>query len=76
LSQSADRQHRQTAEYQRHTGDFARHTDSLNRAAGKRNIDAAVVAYFQLTASCVGCHRHLRGNEQARLGFPGEPGAF
>jgi cytochrome c556 len=74
ISQSAEWKHRSSAEYQRHTGDFARLAESLARAGERKNVDAATVAYFQLTASCVSCHRHLRGTEQARLELPVAPG--
>lgn len=67
ISQSADWQHRKSAEYQRHTGDFTRQAEALVKAAERKNVDAATVAYFQLTVSCVSCHRHLRGTEQAAL---------
>ncbi len=67
ISQSAEWQHRKSAEYQRHTGDFTRQAEALVKAAERKNVDAATVAYFQLTASCVSCHRHLRGTEQAAL---------
>jgi hypothetical protein len=70
ISQSADWQFRKSTEYQRHTGDFTRQTEALVRAAERKNVDAATVAYFQLTASCVSCHRHLRGTEQAALEVP------
>lgn len=68
LGQSADWRHRQTAEYQRHTGEFVRHAEALARAGERKNLDAATIAYFQLTMSCVQCHRYLRGSEQAGLG--------
>src|SRR6185295_3823516 len=61
LSQAAAWQIRQTPEYQRFTSDYARQTEALNKAATNRNVDAATVAYFQLTVSCVNCHRYLRG---------------
>ncbi len=67
LGQSADWRHRQTAEYQRHTGEFVRHAEALARAGERKNLDAATIAYFQLTMSCVQCHRYLRGSEQAGL---------
>ncbi len=67
ISQSAEWQHRKSAEYQRHTGDFTRQAEGLVKAAERKNVDAATVAYFQLTASCVSCHRHLRGTERAAL---------
>ena len=58
---------RQTPEYRRLTLDFQRTADSLSRAAAKRNVDAATVAYFQLTTSCVTCHKYLRGAEVSDL---------
>jgi hypothetical protein len=61
LSQQADWQIRQTPEYQKFTADFARNADSLLQAANNRNVDAATVAYFQMTVSCTTCHRYLRG---------------
>ena len=70
ISQSAEWQHRKSADYQRHTGDFTRQAEALVKAAERKNVDAATVAYFQLTASCVSCHRHLRGTEQATLETP------
>jgi hypothetical protein len=70
LSESAGWRYRQSAEYQRHTGDFARQAEALVKAAERKNLDAATVAYFQLTASCVACHRHLRGSQEAKLDLP------
>ncbi len=61
LSQAADWQVRQTPEYQKFTMDYSRHAKALSKAAQGRNVDAATVAYFQLTVSCVNCHRYLRG---------------
>jgi hypothetical protein len=61
LSQSVDWRLRTTREYQRLTSDFQRATESLERAARNRNVDAATVAYFQLTTTCVTCHKYLRG---------------
>ncbi|MEO6181615.1 MAG: hypothetical protein ABIP71_00605, partial [Verrucomicrobiota bacterium] len=63
LSQQADWQIRQTVEYQKLTADFAHHAESLEKAAVKKNVDAATVAYFQLTVSCTTCHRYLRGEK-------------
>ena len=61
LSQAADWSIRQTPEYQKFTTDYARQANALSKAAKDRNVDAATVAYFQLTVSCVNCHRYLRG---------------
>ena len=61
LSQQADWQIRQTPEYQKLTADFARQADALLKAANDKNVDAATVAYFQMTVSCTTCHKYLRG---------------
>ena len=67
FSQSADWKLRSTREYQRLTSDFERAADSLERSAHNRNVDAATVAYFQLTTTCVTCHKYLRGAEVGSL---------
>lgn len=64
---------RATPDYERFTADYLRQTDALARAAKKKNVDAATVAYFQLTVSCVNCHRHLRGVEPVKFDLGGEP---
>jgi hypothetical protein len=68
LSQSAGWAVRQTADYQRLTRDFSQAADNLHQRALKQNVDGATVAYFQLTVSCVNCHRYLRDAKVARLG--------
>jgi uncharacterized protein (DUF2461 family) len=67
LSQQADWQIRRTAEYQRLTADFARNADALLQAANNKNVDAATVAYFQMTVSCTTCHKYLRGEKGVGL---------
>ena len=52
---------RHTPEYERLTADLRRQTDLLAKAAKEQNADAATVAYFQMTVSCVTCHKYLRG---------------
>jgi cytochrome c556 len=67
LSQVAGWQARQTPEYKQHTADFRRHAEALQKAARSENVDAASVAWFQLTISCVNCHRHIRGVRTVQL---------
>lgn len=67
LSQSADWKLRATREYQRLTSDFERAAEALERSARNRNVDAATVAYFQLTTTCVTCHKYLRGADVGSL---------
>ena len=52
---------RQSPEYARFTEDFRRQATSLAAAAADRNVDRATVAYFQMTISCVNCHKFIRG---------------
>src|SRR4051795_2531048 len=59
FSQSPAWDARQSPEYRGLTTDFQRALTSLSVAAEKRNVDAATVYYFQLTTSCVTCHKHL-----------------
>lgn len=67
LSQATGWFARQTPEYELFTAELRRQTDALERAAKNRNIDAATLAYFQLTVSCVSCHKYLRGAKTAAL---------
>ncbi len=71
LSQVAGWQARQTPEYKQYTAEFRRHAEALQKAARDENVDAASVAWFQLTISCVNCHRHIRGVR--RVALPSAP---
>lgn len=67
LAKASEWKVRSTPEYERFTTDFIRSAEALDKAAQKGSADAASVAYFRLTVSCVNCHRHLRGVEAVRL---------
>jgi len=54
-----------TKEYLLHSNEFLRQIESLQKAAKKKNIDAATVAYVEMTFTCVKCHEHLR---ETRMG--------
>jgi cytochrome c556 len=60
LSLDVNWQVRQTLEYRRQSAAFRDSANRLIEAGEKRNIDGAVLAYFQLTQNCVSCHKHLR----------------
>lgn len=62
LSQVAGWQARQTPEYKQLTAEFRRQAESLVKAAKDGNPEAASLAWFQLTISCVNCHKHIRGS--------------
>ena len=50
----------QTKEYARISGEFREAARKIGRAGKKKNLDAAGLGYFQLTMSCIDCHRHVR----------------
>jgi len=53
----------QTDEYRIFSEEFRRNAMSLQKAAQKKNIDAASLAYVQMTITCVNCHKYVRGKE-------------
>ena len=66
LSQLGGWRARQTPEYELFSLEFRRHAEALAKAAKSKNIDAATLAYTQLTFSCVSCHKHIRGDGATR----------
>ena len=54
-------------DYVRYSTRYKEAANALSDAARIMSVDGATVAYFQLTVSCVGCHRYLRGLERAAL---------
>jgi hypothetical protein len=53
-----------TPQYKARLRAFWLATDSLIEAADKKNLDAATVAYTQMTIDCVACHRQVRAAEK------------
>lgn len=49
-----------TEKYLLHSNMFLRDLEDLQKAAEKKNIDAAALAYADMTRSCVKCHKYLR----------------
>ena len=50
-----------TEEYQFQAKAFKHAADDLLTAAKAKNLDAAALAYSDMTRTCVKCHRHFRG---------------
>ena len=50
----------QTASYRQHSEDFQRSVAAISQAARNKHLNAATLAYMQMTLSCVQCHRDLR----------------
>jgi hypothetical protein len=73
LSQAATWQVLQTPEYLQHSAEFRRTADALTRAAKEKNVDAAALAYMELTMKCVNCHKYVRGVRIARAHRPQAP---
>lgn len=50
----------QTEEYIRMSREFRESTMRLRDAAHDKNLDGATLAYFEVTLSCVRCHKYTR----------------
>jgi len=46
--------------YNQRTAEFLRAVESLREAPKHRNIDAAAMAYVDMTLTCVQCHKYVR----------------
>lgn len=57
----------QTPEYRRYSAEFQDNCRNLQRAAERKSIDGATLAYVQVTMSCVNCHKYTRGVRMAEL---------
>jgi hypothetical protein len=66
LSQEATWQVLQTPDYLQHSIEFRRAADALTAAAKRRNIDAAALAYVDMTMRCIQCHKYVRGVRMAK----------
>ncbi len=60
ISKKAEWQVLKTPDYLRYGDEFRRQADSIIKASKDKNIDAAALAYVQLTMTCVNCHKHVR----------------
>lgn len=50
----------ETEKYLTHMTDFRRRVEGVKKAAKDKNIDAAALAYVDMTLTCVRCHQYLR----------------
>lgn len=55
-----------TPDYVRYSSDFRDTAERLRQAATNRNLEAATLAYIELTLQCVACHKHVRDVQLAR----------
>ena len=55
-----------STEYLRHAGEFQEAARDLAAAASEGDMDQVSTAYMTMVASCVQCHRDVRGSRLAR----------
>lgn len=67
LSQEAAFKVLMTPEYVQQSIEFRRSANALTKAAKDKNIDAAALAYVEMTMKCVSCHKHVRDVRMATL---------
>lgn len=65
LSQTAAWRAIETDEYRLFSDEFRRNAMALQEAAEKKSIDAASLAYVQMTLTCVNCHKYVRNKQKA-----------
>ena len=60
LSNKTNWYSRQVPEYELLLNEFRRNAQELMEAGQQKNLDAASLAYVQMTLSCVSCHKFIR----------------
>ncbi len=60
LSNKTNWYSRQVPEYELFLNEFRRKAQELMEAGQQKNLDAASLAYGQMTLSCVSCHKFIR----------------
>jgi hypothetical protein len=60
LSKEAEWKVLKTPRYETYSNDFRRNAEALIESAKEKNLDAAALAYVDLTLNCVKCHKHVR----------------
>lgn len=75
LSRTAEWLAIKTPRYELNSNEFRRAAEGLIAKAKAKNLDGVVLAYQDLTMSCVRCHEYVREVRDARLA-PHEPNAM
>jgi hypothetical protein len=60
LSNKTNWYSRQVPEYELFLNEFRRNAQELMEAGQQKNLNAASLAYVQMTLSCVSCHKFIR----------------
>ncbi len=66
ISQEAEWRVLKTPRYEVYSNDFRRNAETLIKNAKDENLDAAALAYVDLTLTCVKCHKYLREERMVR----------
>ncbi len=66
LSNKTNWYSRQVPEYELFLNEFRRNAQDLVSASEQKNLDAATLAYVQITFSCVSCHKFIRMSSESR----------
>src|SRR5262249_42653305 len=70
LSKTAEWRAVESPRYEMYTNEFRRAGEDLIQKARAKNIDGVTLHYFEMTMSCVRCHKYLREVRDARLPGP------
>jgi hypothetical protein len=60
ISKQAEWQVLKTPEYESYSNDLRRNAEVLIQHSKEKNLDGTVLAYVDLTLTCVKCHKHVR----------------
>jgi hypothetical protein len=66
LSNKTNWYSRQVPEYELFLNEFRRNAEELMKVSQQKNLDAASLAYVQMTLSCVSCHKFIRQSSGSR----------
>jgi hypothetical protein len=70
ISQAAEWRVLKTTDYQMFSNSFQRSTGDLIKQSKAKNLDAAALAYVELTLTCVKCHKHVRDEREISFEEP------
>jgi hypothetical protein len=62
-----------TRDYEMFSVEFSRQIEAAAKAAKAKNIDAAALAYMDMTMTCVKCHKYVRETGIAAAPLPAAP---
>jgi hypothetical protein len=67
ISKTAEWRAVKSPQYELRSNEFRRTAETLIDKAKDKNLDGAVLAYMDMTMTCVKCHKHLRERRDTRL---------